>query len=196
MPKIVIADPRLLCAALLFTSTEQTRPYLHGVYVEPAQGGGVLLTATDGAKLFHALDEGGQCDRAAIVVPEKTKLPAVWQRKGAIWIDTEAGTMRHDGAGVIMGAREDDGIFPGYRRVVPREYSGEVAQFDLAQFAAFAAVAKILGDRAVRVSHNGSGPALMTFADEPRCYGVLAPYRAGDAPMALPELPQPLVAEG
>lgn len=196
MPKIVIADPRLLCAALLFTSTEQTRPYLHGVYIEPAKGGGVLLTATDGAKLFHAFDEDGQCDRAAIVVPEKTKLPAPWQRGGAIWIDTEAGTMRHDGAGAVMGAKLYDDAFPDYRRVVPREYSGEIAQFDPARFAAFAAVAKILGDRAVLVSHNGEGPALVTFAAEPRCYGVLMPFRTGDAPLTLPELPQPLVAEG
>jgi hypothetical protein len=86
-----------------------------------------------------------------------------------------------------------DCTFPDYRRVVPKEFSGEVAQFDLAQLAAVAAGGRLLGGGAVRVSHNGGGPALLTFGDRGDCYGILMPLRTnviGEAPLTLPEMPQ------
>lgn len=194
MPKIVISDPALFCAAALFTSSEQTRPYLHGVYIEPAEGGGVLLTATDDHKLFHAYDPEGVCSAATIIKPEKAKMPPAWAKPGAIWIDRAAGTMTHDRTQSVMGATIlHDCTFPDYRRVVPKEFSGEVGQFDLAQLAAFAAVSKLLDGSKARVSHNGDGPALLTFGGHRAGYGILMPLRTnviGEAPLTLPELPQ------
>lgn len=190
MPKIVISDPALFCAAALFTSDEKTRPYLHGVYIEPAEGGGVLLTAIDGIKLFHAYDPNGVCSVASIVKPEKAKMPPAWAKPGAIWIDRAAGAMTHDRTQSVMGATIlHDCTFPDYRRVVPKEFSGQVGQFDLAQFAAFAAAARLIDGGAVRVSHNGNGPALLTFGERADCYGILVPFRMGVAPLTLPELP-------
>lgn len=190
MPKIVISDAALFCAAALFTSTEPTRPHLHGVYIEPADGGGVLLTAMDGIKLFHAHDPEGVCSVASIVKPEKAKLPPAWAKPGAIWIDRAAGTMTHDRTQSAMGATIlHDSTFPDYRRVVPKEFSGAVAQFDLAQFAPLAAAEKLLDSTCVRVSHNGDGPALLTFGARADCYGILMPFRTGAAPLTLPELP-------
>ena len=55
--------------ASLFRSTEGTRYYLNGVYVEPAAGGGVVLVATDGHRLCVFHDAEGFIDTPSIVVP-------------------------------------------------------------------------------------------------------------------------------
>lgn len=198
---IVISDAALFAAAVLFMSSEQTRPYLHGVYVEPAEGGGVLLTATDGIKLFHAWNKDGVANAPAIIKPEKPALPPAWSKPGAsLWIDLDAKTMAC-GNGKnrlgIMGAERFDGTFPDHRRVVPQTFSGEVAQFSLAQLATFHKAAKLLGGHSdnVDIGHNGTGPALVRFGVRDDCYGILMSLRpAGGDISTLPELPRAAVA--
>ena len=172
-----IADPALFCAAALCTGKEQTRPYLHGVYIQPATGGGLLLTATDGHILFHGHDPNGTAERAAIVVPDKGKLPAPWAKGGAITIDLAQGIMRHTTGGLTAGCREDGGTFPYYPNVIPREFSGEVAQFNPALVARFGDIAQILKKGSFPgIAWNGDGPALVTFARRD-CFGVVMPLR-------------------
>ena len=174
---ITIADPALFCAAMLSVSKEETRYYLQGVFIQPATGGGILLTSTDGHTLFHAHDPAGTTDRAAIVVPDKGKLPAPWAKGGAITIDTAQGVMRHTTGGLTAGCREDGGTFPDYQRVIPQEFSGEVAQFNPAFVARFGDIAGILGKGGFPgIAWNGDGPALVTFARRD-CLGVMMPLR-------------------
>ena len=186
---ITIKDPALFCAALLSVSKEQTRPYLHGVYIQPATGGGILMTATDGHILFHGHDPQGTAERAAIVVPDKGKLPAPWAKGGAITIDLAQGIMRANG-GLTAGCREDGGAFPYYPNVIPREFSGEVAQFNPALVARFGDIAQILAKGSFPgIRHNGNGPALVTFARRD-CFGVVMPIRANAVPdLSRPTLP-------
>ena len=172
-----IADPALFCAAVLCTGKEQTRPYLHGVYIQPATGGGLLLTATDSHILFHGHDPNGSAPRAAIVVPDKGKLPAPWAKGGTLTIDTAQGVMRHTTGGLTTDCREIDGSFPEYQRVIPQEFSGEVAQFDPALVARFGEIANILGKGGFPgIAWNGDGPTLVTFARRD-CFGVMMPLR-------------------
>ena len=185
-----IADPALFCAAALCTGKEQTRPYLHGVYIQPATGGGLLLTATDGHILFHGHDPNGSAPRAAIIVPDKGKLPAPWAKAGTLTIDTANGVMRHTTGGLTTGCREIDGTFPEYQRVIPQEFSGEVAQFNPALVARFGEIAGILEKGTLpAIRHNGLSAALVTF---PRrdCFGVMMPMRIREQDeITRPELP-------
>lgn len=187
---ITINDPALFVAAALCTSKEQTRPYLHGVYVQPAIGGGILLTATDAHILFHGYDPHGTAERAAIVVPDKSKLPAPWAKGGAITVDLAQDIMRHTTGGLIAGCREECGSFPNYPNIIPREFSGKVAQFNPALVARFGDIAQILTKGSFPgVHHNGDSPALVTF-DRRDCFGVIMPIRASAVPdLSMPTLP-------
>lgn len=173
---ITINDPTLFVAATLCTGKEQTRPYLHGVYIQPATGGGILLTATDAHILFHGYDPHGTAERAAIVVPDKGKLPAPWAKGGTITIDLAQGIMRHTTGGLTTGCREDGGTFPYYPNIIPGQFSGEVAQFNPRLLARFGDIAQILGTKGSLpgIRHNGSSPALITF-DRRDCFGVIMP---------------------
>ena len=174
---ITINDPALFCAAALCTGKEQTRPYLHGVYIQPATGGGILMTATDGHVLFHAHDPAGSAPRAAIVVPDKAKIPAPWAKAGTLTIDLDQGIMRHTTGNLTAGCREDKGTFPYYPNVIPREISGEVAQFNPDFVARFGDIANILKKGSFPgIAWNGDGPALVTFARRD-CFGVMMPLR-------------------
>lgn len=187
---ITINDPTLFVAATLCTGKEQTRPYLHGVYIQPATGGGILLTATDAHILFHGYDPHGTAERAAIVVPDKGKLPAPWAKGGTITIDLAQGIMRHTTGGLTAGCREEGGPFPPYPNIIPREFSGEVSQFNPVLVARFGDIAQILAKGSFPgIRHNGNGPALVTFARRD-CFGVVMPIGAQAVPdFSMPALP-------
>jgi hypothetical protein len=193
MTLYTIADPTLFVAAARFTGKEQTRPYLHGVYIEPAAGGGILLTATDGHRLFHGFDPEGIAPAPALIVPEKAKLPAPWSKPGPLTIDLAAGVMRHPDGGT-MGARLDDGRFPDYSRVIPQEFTGEAAHFNASYIGDLGDVANMLekGSQPFIV-HNGLDAALVLFGARRDCFGVLMPMR-GLAGTSKPELPKAAAA--
>jgi len=193
MTLYTVTDPALFVAAARFTGKEQTRPYLHGVYIEPAAGGGILLTATDGHRLFHGFDPEGTAPAPAIIVPEKAKLPTAWSRHAFITIDLAAGIMRHPDGGT-MGARLDDGRFPDYSRVIPQEFTGEAAHFNASYIGDLGDVANILQKGAQPfIVHNGLIPALVLFGARRDCFGVLMPMR-GLADTSKPELPKAAAA--
>jgi DNA polymerase III sliding clamp (beta) subunit (PCNA family) len=193
MTLYTVTDSALFAAAARFTSKEQTRPYLHGVYIEPAAGGGILLTATDGHRLFHGYDPKGTAPAPAIIVPEKAKLPAPWSKPAPLTIDLAAGIMRHPDGGT-MGARLDDGRFPGYNLVIPQEFTGEVSHFNAAYIGDLGDVANILEKGAQPfIVHNGLSAALVLFGARRDCFGVLMPMR-GLADTSKPELPKAAAA--
>ena len=57
----------LFKAARECQSSEETRYYLGGVYVQPHPERGALLVATDGHRLIAIHDETGICEKPAIV---------------------------------------------------------------------------------------------------------------------------------
>lgn len=194
MTLYTVTDSALFVTAARFTSKEQTRPYLHGVYIEPAAGGGILLTATDGHRLFHGFDPEGTAPAPAIIVPEKAKLPAPWSKPGPLTIDLAAGIMRHPGGGT-MGARlEKEYTFPDYPRVIPAEFSGEAAHFNASYTGDLGDVANILQKGAQPfIVHNGNNAALVLFGDRRDCFGILMPMRA-HIDKSKPELPKAAAA--
>lgn len=180
--KVTIANPALFLAAARVASTEQTRYYLRGVFVQRAEGGGLLYTATDGHRLIHAHDPQGEIEGgdSVIIGIEKPKFAAKWWKAVEIvWQDNLLKT--DNGEALIAGAV--DGTFPDYTQVLPGETSCEVAQFNWSYMDDFGQIAKLGGFGRVTLRHNGDGPSLVVFAYG-NLFGVIMPMldHSGDKP--------------
>jgi DNA polymerase-3 subunit beta len=193
-------DIRALKATAIAASNEETRYYLKGVCVEHTPDGPVFV-ATDGHRLIATRHDWG-IDRATYFAPVIIPLSLIKRIKVNRKIDQATMTIEPKEKGAIAisiyyaGAtyieNAIDGTFPDWRRVMPRECDGTVAQFNPDYIAAFADAGRVLGngkcDVAVTISHNGGSPALVRFwhEDKPvKSFGVIMPVRTNpvmDAP--------------
>jgi DNA polymerase-3 subunit beta len=159
-----------LKAAAIVASKEAVRYYLNGVAIQ-ANDKGVFIVATDGhrACVFRQSKTGTPLD---IIIPLaainalKTKEDTVELRK------------INDVQYMIgnIAFEPIDGTFPDWRRIVPKETSGEIAQFDPAYVGDFAKVAKALNKGAsVLISHNGYSASLVSFGPDVDGFGLLMP---------------------
>jgi hypothetical protein len=200
---MIAFNTHLFHVASLFTSTEQARYYLGGVYIEPHKSGGVTMTATDGHKLIHLHDPDGACDKPLILkalpVGRQLRPGKRMLRRVATGEVPPRGTFTlnlHDigeaGQAHLIGLLlcEDPtsgGSFPEYRRVIPAmSKPGLSGQFKPALIASVAAAAKELGvtDLIFRQKDKNS-PAIALLG--PRAFAVLMPrYEQGDEELALP----------
>ncbi len=201
---MIRVNARLFKVASLFQSTEETRYYLNGVYVEP-HGNGALLVATDGRRLMCILDRGGSCDRAAIIA-----LPALMRGALVEYVieddedeDEPAERKRKLGDDLVLVAGDDghaeiegrlralekceiDGKFPDWRRVLtsirPLQPSPLPPALNAEYIFDFAAAAKLLGDdehaRVHCVSHGDEAPALIFFPHCRDAFGIVMPTRS------------------
>jgi len=183
-------------------STEETRYYLNGVFVEPHPCGGVLLTATDGHRLLTVYDREGHAVRPLILrqSKESERLSKPGKKDGGRILKFEApsgyGPVMAEfsikaSAEVIGTARMDviDGTYPDYRRAVPRYLpeTGSPANFSPIYIESFAKVARELaaesgfGRGMIRIATSDScSAALIHFEVFPDAFGVLMPMRGGD----------------
>jgi len=144
MKAYISAD--LFRIAMMFTSNEETRYYLQGVYVEPHPIKGLLLTATDGHRLFNVWDTLGEMveGESGIVSLSKDMLKACKSKNGrtsshkvALYIeDSKPQLFRTEQfiseqtprdiveTGELMSRSNAscliDGSYPDWRRVVPQ----------------------------------------------------------------------------
>jgi len=193
-------------------STEETRYYLNGVYVEPHPIRGVKLTATDGHRLLHAWDETGTCKGSAIVRLSKPGLTAArFKAKSSKVLsvaDGVASVVSFNTTRFVSPTYADiltvgdtthstrdwyvDGTFPDYQRVIPTgEPEMAVASFNSDYIADLGAIATTAGkvfDTAASmiVIPTGNNPARVSFSTE-KLIGVIMPMRAasphyGDKP--------------
>ncbi|MHB1952340.1 MAG: DNA polymerase III subunit beta family protein [Sulfobacillus sp.] len=95
-------------------------------------------------------------------------------------------TARHVQSGLT--AALIDGRYPDYMKVIPREFSGETAQFNSAYVADIAKICKAMGQKHpyAHITHNGEGTALVRFAD-PNLIQALAPMRSQPQDGAFPD---------
>ena len=80
-----------------------------------------------------------------------------------------------------------DGKFPDYRRVIPREFSGEVAQYNADYLVRCKKAFESLGASTTpTISYNGNGPCMATSSAAPDALCVVMPIRSdakmGDVP--------------
>lgn len=182
-------------AAIPAVSDEATRYYLCGVFVEPAAGGGVTLTATNGHVLVHIWDAGGQADESAIVDLPKWIIDRDKFDKKKLLVDDAA-----NGYHVNNGENRIDGTFPDYRRVVPAidTKKSATATYNAKYLSALATVGAAIAkwnNRASKTfpaslamtvySDDANGPAIIRWEGVDNAFAVLMPMR-GPKPETLP----------
>jgi hypothetical protein len=202
----VTINARALKAAAMCASSEETRYYLKGVYVEAPESGDIILTATDGhrlAVLCHKPAPDLQHDAGAwsVIVPlhmiDKLKIGKRAPDYATLGMtyDNEKKTVKltlsYDGLSIVADAV--DGTYPNARAVVRgaftphKDDAGKLAHFNPAYVAAFGKMKELLtGGKAtvLQIYHNGESPAVVDFlgvpetADGLRGFGVLMPCRA------------------
>lgn len=178
-------DVRALKAVALFASTDKTRYYLNGVYVE-AGNGIVTLVACDGARLaairLAAIRLECECpaERVAFIMPSSLianiKLRKTSEKTVSISYTDE---IRVEWEGQTFIAKECDGTFPDWRRVFPSDITDVTAQFDHEQLVDFRNASRILGDSAhISITHNGDHAALVNFSTNYEVVGLIMPIKA------------------
>ena len=198
---IIISKPELFAAAARFTSTEQARPYLQGVAIEPCETGGAYIVATDGHRLFCGLDPEAQfIDGPAhncLFQMDKKKLPiAAFKSQRLIldgtsaafceWYDDDHKPLAVDCL-VAAPSIGHEWTFPNWRNVLPDVTADTVPQdsyaFNADYIADFGGVQKRLTgrkDMPFVARATGGNPALVSLGRDD-CFGVIMPMRIGAA---------------
>jgi len=185
----------LFRAAYLCVSTEETRPYLQGVYIEPCTAGGATLVATDGHRLIAVHDASAACDAAVIVHLDKPALTALKRGKGEteprrLSLDTPARAWVLNATGAQIAFQDNpliDGHFPDWRRVLPSDTDTDkpdaetltIGAYNADYIATFGEAAKIINGRVplIALRHGArSGPAFIGLGSD-IAFGVLMPTR-------------------
>lgn len=206
MIRNVSADLFRIVAA--YRSTEETRAYLNGVYVQPHPCGGAYLVATDGHRMLVVYDRGAVCTEAAIIACPSDLLRAAKSkparaRRGASasaeatgprflqMVDGRASVLCLD-ALVYQGADSGliEGTFPDWQRIVPTIDAVPAAErssappFNPAYLEGFGETARALADAldtraTVRIVPCGASAAIVLFEGCDAAFGVLMPLRHG-----------------
>ncbi len=168
-------------------STEKTRYYLNGVYVQPHVDGGVLLVATDAHRMMVAHDASGTCKVAKIVaLPKEAMTTPIVRNNEFVEVDADGVAT----IGVFRSTKTTfiDGTFPDWSRVLTPILNGAkkpsyaLAAFNGNYVASFGKIAELLGtDKSSSiqvVSFSDHNPALILFPRSPEAFGILMPMRA------------------
>lgn len=185
-----------------FTSNEETRYYLNGVFVDLGKG---RLVATDGHRLGllkPTVDEMYYADETSVILSNHKALAQACKanRNEVKWlrlyndrvevITTTAAATAEDmlaycGPVSITFPASDcyiDGTFPDYERVIPDTVEPITAEaFNAKYMADFAGPEK--NSRGVTVASSGKGGPLIVANGDSRFIGVLMPFRGADDPL-------------
>ena len=169
---IISISTAALKAALICASTDQHRPYINGVYIDPKG----YVVSTDGHRLFcAAINVGGLPAFEGWTIPSDVVKRAVTGNKFVTTTvtPTQCGDISY--TPVVAP-------YPAWRRVLPQaELSGEVAQFNPEYVADMGKIGKLLGGKtslSAHIHHNGESPAGVTFPACPSAFAVLMPIRS------------------
>ena len=166
---------RLFDKSKFAISTEETRYYLNGVYLHPAEGDGSKIlrcVATDGHRLARIdadLPEGAD-GMPGIIIPRKTvgeirKL--LDNDEGQIAISASETKVRFATQNVTLTSKVIDGTFPDYSRVIPSGNTRKL-EVDAAEFASAV-------DRVATVSSERSRAVKMSLDEDCLILSVNAP---------------------
>lgn len=161
-------------------STEETRCYLNGIFLEATasdEGAALHATATDGYRLFTMqvpVPEGSEALKQGIIIPRLTcsvlrnlVARAVPTRP----IEVTHGNLRMEfsGPGWRLHTKLIDGTFPDYRRVIPNADGMRITVVDPKQLAVAITTVTSIGEgksRPIKLM-NGSGTGVRLEADAP-----------------------------
>ena len=128
MPAAAVGDAlrRVVRAA----STDESRPILTGVRMEPADGGGLRMVATDSYRL--ALSDlngsGGLLSDQKVLVPSKAlnELIRVLEKATDVTIRLGERDVTFETGRVQLTTRLIEGEFPNYRQLIPSSYPNKL----------------------------------------------------------------------
>ena len=193
----VFLDLATLKALNLCASTDQTRYYLAGVYVE-IDDEAVTYCATNGhilaARQLRAEHEGADRLTGRFIIPSRViKSIKFGPRVKSAEVVIERIGEKHFG---MAGAAFEmiDGTFPDWRRIVPTEpmtnsrvqtstIGAEHVEYDPKYLVAMESVGLTIGAGRGQVIPNGTAPALVQYAEDSDLLAVITPMRVS-APRA------------
>lgn len=173
----------VFAAASLFRGIDDIRYYLNGLYLETGAHG-ARLVGCDGPQLAVAKIEGAYPE-SSIILPGSLVAAVKAKAKGPqeVTLAFDEGHRRYVKKGNIEGiivprditltmgeitttAKELDGKFPDYRRVVPDEVDGAPTQFAPYLLTRIDKACAILGNKTFTgVAYNGEKSALSVIAE-------------------------------
>lgn len=167
----------ILRAALICTSTEETRYYLQGVSIEPNPID-LRVVSTDGHRLFCArIDVVVDVDK--FLIPRDALARALKGYKHThLYISREGNLWR---AGDVVFT-PIDGVFPdSWPRLIPQDPPAVLTatHFNPAYLADMKKIAEALNGKGsvASVYADGENPALVTFGAREDCFAVVMPMR-------------------
>jgi DNA polymerase III beta subunit, central domain len=179
---------RVLAAAAAFASKDAARYYLNGVLIE-IEPRSVTYVATDGSRMIVYRSEIDDPETPNNLLIGNFIIPTQ-QCKSYKLAKEDTGvakifgngrlTIAHDFVDVVFAPI--DGIYPDWRRILPRlPASGVLAQFNLKLLADFTKFAIAIEHASPFVAHNGpEAPAFVWFPGDPNCFGIVAPLKLTD----------------
>lgn len=173
----------IFAAASLFRGIDDIRYYLNGLLLETGANG-ARLVGCDGHQLAVARIDG-EYPESSIILPGSLVATVKSKTKGqkSIELEFKEGHQTYRKKGNAEGvfaprditliygetttsAKELDGKFPDYRRVVPSEVDGTNAQFDPSLVNRIDKACSILGYKFfVGIAHNGKSSGLSVIDD-------------------------------
>jgi DNA polymerase-3 subunit beta len=178
-PTCEFAMPAALLGALIADvayaiSTEETRYYLNGIFLEAsAEPARLRAVATDGHRL--ALRDvalpAGAAAMPSVIVPraacvEIGRLAGAVESGGEIKLGVSAAKIRVEAGAIALTSKLVDGTFPEYRRVVPSNPNAVALDRD-----AFAAAI----ERVSIISDGRGGAVKLAFADRALTLSTVSP---------------------
>lgn len=197
-------NAHLFAIVASFASTEQTRPHIGGVLIEPHRTEGVILVATDGHRMLVAHDVDGFVDEPLNIQLSKQLLKACSGTKAdrnkngvnKLVIEGQLASVV-DPYGNTQGSQRDavtDYQFPDWRRVSGVNTVGECAYtgfYNTKYITTFSAVPKLLSGRDTAMTIRAVDvltPAVVRWDGIANVFGILMPMRGDEAAL----LPSPI----
>jgi len=194
---VISVDANLFRIAAFAVSTEETRYYLQGVYIEPHPVKGVIMTAANGHVLTTIHDESGDmggCSPAIVKLPgkvlaeckaKKTKRTTTEPR---MLVDPSAdlATVQVDGEETARAYRVIiDGTFPDWRRVHPsqaKDRAGADAAFSHLVMRVLVDTAAALESPMIMSNVGANDATLVNFPGRSHVSCLAMPVRADTTP--------------
>lgn len=192
--RTLILQPEILLAVKVFAAQKDVRHYINGVCVELGKTESRLI-ATDGHRqaMYRLRDGGGFEDLdqpLQVIIPNA--LMAGIKKKGLVEIEIGEPTNPEQPLVRPVTIRQNetavngfsvDGRFPDWRRVIPSQVSGEVAQFNPIYLGDIGKAYLLLNPKAnyinATISHNGYSTAMFTLDDD-NFLGLIMPFRTSE----------------
>lgn len=173
---------RLFDLSAFAMSTEETRYYLNGVYLHPADGTARAVT-TDGHRLAR-IDSVIAADFPGVIVPRKMvqDLRKLLGDADDVTVSVSATKIRFDMGDTVITSKVIDGTFPDYTRVIPAQWKHVVTADADEMKQATDLVALVSGERtkAVKMSFQGGKCELQVASGADKGQQVVA-CETGDA---------------